>query len=88
MSIIGRIFLGLLGIGMGVLVVFKAEWILHNVGKIGWIEQHLGSFGGSRLFYKLLGIVIIVLSTLYMTGFLQDFLPTFLQGMFGGGLQK
>ncbi len=83
---IGRIFLGLLGIGIGVLIVFKGEWLLHNVGRIGWVEKYLGVFGGSRLFYKLLGVLLIILATLYMTGFLQNWLPNFLQGLFGGDL--
>ena len=87
MSIIGRIFVGLMGIGIGMLIVFKGEWLLHNVGQIGWVEKYMGTFGGSRLFYKLLGVLLIIIATLYMTGFIQNFLPKFFQGIFGGGLQ-
>ena len=87
MSIIGRIFVGILGISIGVLVLLKAQWFLYNVGRIGWAEKYFGVFGGTRLFYQALGILIIATATLFMTGFLQNFLPNFLQGLFGGGLQ-
>ncbi|NQV12899.1 MAG: hypothetical protein HQ530_01195 [Parcubacteria group bacterium] len=66
-----QIFIGLLGIGLGLLFAIKSEWLLHNVGRIASIERYLGTFGGSRLFYQLLGVLMIIFATLYMTGFLQ-----------------
>lgn len=84
MSIIGRIFLGLLGIGLGILITIKSEWLINNVGSPGFAQKYLGTFGGGRLFWKLLGILIVALATLYMTGFLQNFLPNLLRGLFGG----
>jgi len=78
-----KIFLGLLGIGLGVLVAVKHEWFLHNVGRIAAVEKYLGTFGGSRLFYQLLGVLLIVLSTLYMTGLLQKLLIGLAGRVFG-----
>ena len=61
-------FIGILIIGVGFLLVWKAGWLMNNVGRIAWADQHLGSEGGSRLFYQLLGILTILLSFLFMSG--------------------
>ena len=61
-------FIGILIIGVGFLLVWKAGWLMNNVGRIAWADQHLGSEGGSRLFYQLLGILAILLSFLFMSG--------------------
>lgn len=55
---------------IGCLFVIKTEWFLQNFGKIDWAEQHLGLDGGSRLFYKLLGIIIIFAGMMMATGML------------------
>ena len=44
---------------IGPFLVIKAEWFLENFGRIEWAEQHLGTEGGTRLFYKLLGLIFI-----------------------------
>jgi len=66
-----RIVGGLLLIGIGVLFVWKTEWFMQNVGRIQWAEEKLGD---SRLFYKLLGILIIFIGLMAMTGLLGGFL--------------
>ena len=43
----------------GVLLIIKAEWFLENFGRIEWAEKHLGTEGGTRLFYKLLGLLFM-----------------------------
>ncbi len=77
-----KIIIGLLGIGLGLLFAIKNEWFLHNVGRIASIEKYMGSFGGSRLFYQLLGVLIIAFSTLYMTGMLQKMITSFFERVF------
>jgi len=55
----------LIGFGViiiGFLMVLKSEWLYQNVGRVEWAERHLGTEGGSRLFYKLLGIAAILLT--------------------------
>lgn len=69
-----RIILGILAIGLGFVMVWKTNWFLENFGIIAWAEQHLGAEGGSRIFYKLLGILIIILAFMLMTGLLQKLL--------------
>lgn len=70
---------GLLGVSVGALIVLKAEWIIQNFGSYGWADEHLGTSGGSRLFYKLIGLAIILFSFLSMAGLMDNILL----GIFG-----
>lgn len=63
---------GILVILLGVALVIKTEWFLSMFGSIGWAEQHLGTSGGSRLMYKLIGIAFILGSLMAMTGLLGN----------------
>ncbi|MFH1145863.1 MAG: hypothetical protein V1707_02785 [bacterium] len=60
--------LGLIAVIIGFLIIWKTEWMLQNFGRIEWAERHLGTEGGSRLFYKLLALVIIFFGLTAMTG--------------------
>jgi hypothetical protein len=79
-----QIFFGLIGTGIGILMVLKTEAIYDFTGQMGWIEEHFRGFGGTRMFIKLLGILIIFLSLLYMTGMLQNFMVGTFGKFFGG----
>jgi hypothetical protein len=50
---------GVILVVVGALLIIKAEWFLENFGRIEWAEQKLGVEGGTRLFYKLLGLICI-----------------------------
>jgi len=50
---------GIILIIIGPILVIKSEWFLENFGRIEWAEQKLGAEGGTRLFYKLLGLLFI-----------------------------
>ncbi|MEY4744197.1 MAG: hypothetical protein RL272_142 [Candidatus Parcubacteria bacterium] len=65
-----RIIGGLALVFIGCLFVIKTEWFLQNFGQIAWAEEHLGLDGGSRLFYKLLGIIIVLVGIMMATGML------------------
>ncbi len=67
---------GIIIIAIGFVIIWKSDWLMNNMGRIEWAEQHLGSDGGTRLFYKLVGVFLIILSFLLMSGGL------------GKGLQK
>jgi polyferredoxin len=69
MKIIG----GLIFIVIGTLVVMYTEWLLKNFGRINWFEKHLGAEGGSRMGYKLVGLVIIFIGLLMTTGMVDGF---------------
>jgi len=63
---------GLIGIVFGFILVWKADWIVENIGRTNWAEEHLGVEGGSRIFYKLIGLGVIILGFLFMFGFMED----------------
>ncbi len=80
----GKIILGLVGCVLGSVFVIKSESFLQMTGRIPWAEAHLGMEGGTRLLYKLIGIIIILLSFLYMTGLGTSILKSILAPLFGG----
>ncbi|MFH1233475.1 MAG: hypothetical protein V1649_02370 [Patescibacteria group bacterium] len=69
-----NILIGFIIIAVGVLMIFKSEWLLNNFGRIGFFEKHLGTEGGSRLGYKLIGIMAIFIGILIMTDMIGGFL--------------
>jgi hypothetical protein len=77
---------GLLIAAVGFLLVWKSNWLLNNFGRIGWAEQHLGSEGGSRLMYKLLGFIIIVAGFFYATNLGGIFIKWIANSLFGANI--
>ncbi len=71
------ILTGLLLAVAGFFITAKSDWFTNNFGRIAWFEAHLGSAGGTRLFYKLLGIVVILGGFMYATGMLQAMVAAF-----------
>jgi hypothetical protein len=65
---IGQIILGAIMTAAGAFLVIKTEWIINNFGRIAWFEEKLGSDGGSRLGYKLIGVVVLIIGIIVMTG--------------------
>ena len=72
------IALGIIAVGM--LMVIKTNWIIDFTGRIDWAEQHLGSEGGTRIFIKLLGVLVILGTFLGVTGILGGWV----KAIFGG----
>ncbi len=64
----------LLGVLLGALLILKTEWLVSAFGRVDWAEIHLGSEGGTRIFWKLVGLGIIFLSFFYYTGTVQNIL--------------
>ncbi len=76
----------LIGIGvslLGVLITWKTQIMLDTVGPIDWAERNLGG-GGSRLFYKLLGVVITLIGFLVITNLYNMVIGGFVTSLFGG----
>jgi hypothetical protein len=71
---IGNLIVGLLVIGGGGLLVFKAETFLNNFGRLPFFENHLATSGGSRLGYKLIGIVLLIIGFMIATGLIGGFI--------------
>jgi hypothetical protein len=79
---IWRILLGIFLVAIGSVMVIKSEAIYNFFGPVQWAENKLGADGGSRLFYKLIGIAIILLGFIVATGLWFDILNG-LAGMVG-----
>jgi hypothetical protein len=58
----------------GYLMVWKSDWLLRNIGSIPSAEKYLHTEGGSRLMYKLIGILLLLLGALHATNLLEDFI--------------
>lgn len=69
-----RIIIGILMVALGTLLIFKAEWFYQNFGSIAWAENNLGTSGGSRLMYKLIGLVFIFVGMMVATNLFTSFL--------------
>ncbi len=66
--------IGVLLVLVGVALILKTQWFYENFGSIAWAEEKMGTSGGSRLFYKLIGLVLIFFGFLLITNLWQGFL--------------
>lgn len=78
----GYVF-GFIGIIVGTLMILKTEVIVSAFGRSSWAEQHMGTSGGTRLMYKLIGIAMILISLLGMSGELGNIILAILGPLFG-----
>tara|TARA_Y100000031_G_C8146283_1_gene350116 strand:+ start:306 stop:548 length:243 start_codon:yes stop_codon:yes gene_type:complete len=77
-----KYILSILAIALGVYMVIKTEWFLQNFGRSAWAEDKLGG-GGTRLMYKVLGIIIIFISLSVITGSMEGMVMAVLGPLFG-----
>jgi len=66
--------IGIICVLVGSLLILKTEWFFENFGTIAWAEENLGTSGGSRLMYKLIGLVAIFIGFLLVTNMFQGFI--------------
>lgn len=78
---ITRILIGLAITGLGLVMVFKTPWMLALIGRIQFAEKMFGG-GGSRVFFKLLGVAIILLGFLVITNLFEPVVGGFLTRIF------
>ena len=69
---------------LGAFMVIRTEWFIENFGYSDWAESKLGG-GGTRIMYKVLGILFIVGSVLGMTGALGEIIIGVFGKLFIGG---
>lgn len=79
---IARIIVGILGTALGIAMMMKTEWFLRMLGRNAWAEAKFGFEGGSRLLYKLIGLVIILITWFYAFNWLNGLFKFFLGGLF------
>jgi hypothetical protein len=81
MNIFFRILIGLLIAGVGTYFVLRTQTILGFFGPVAWAEAKLGG-GGTRLFYKLIGLVLIFTGFMVATNLWGAFLEATLGSLF------
>jgi hypothetical protein len=77
---------GIIIIFAGLPIVLKSEAMLNNFGRIAFFEHYLGLEGGSRLGYKLLGMLIIFIGVLFMTGMIGGFVEWIMSPIMNAGI--
>ena len=70
----GHFILGAIIIVIGALITIKSEAMLSTFGRIGFFEKYLGVEGGSRLGYKIIGVLTIFIGLLIMTNMIGGFM--------------
>ena len=78
---IARILIGFAVIVLGYFLVWKTEFFYSLLGSIPWADRTFGG-GGTRLFYKLLGIVIIFIGAMVMTNLFDFIVGGFIRSLF------
>jgi len=68
-----RIFWGLVAVLAGYIIIRYTEWLLRNIGRMDFFERKLGTMGGSRLGYKLLGTLVIFIGFMMVTNMVDGF---------------
>ncbi|MDD4351603.1 MAG: hypothetical protein PHU71_01300 [Candidatus Gracilibacteria bacterium] len=75
-------FMGLIGVVAGFFYVKYSKNVADSLGRMSWAEKWLGA-GGTYSFHKIVGIIIIVISFMWMTGTFQLLLVSFLGPLMG-----
>lgn len=86
----GKIFFGLALMALGIVMVIKSEAIYSFFGPIAFFEKYLGTEGGSRLGWKLIGLLAFFIGMLLFTGLFDGFIYWMLSpliNMSGGGVR-
>ncbi len=61
-----KYIIGLIFTVLGFFVVWKTGAIMSFTGRIAFAEKYLGTEGGTRIFLKIIGVIIIIISWMYM----------------------
>lgn len=69
-----KIIIGLIGMVIGGLITIKSEKLLNTFGRIAFFDRYLGTEGGSRLGYKLIGLLVFFIAALIATNLIGGFL--------------
>lgn len=69
-----NIVFGLIIAVVSATLVFKANWVTTTFGTIQWAESKLGSFGGTRMVLKTIGVFGVFIGFVVMTGQIDAFL--------------
>jgi tetrahydromethanopterin S-methyltransferase subunit C len=78
----GTIIGSIIAIVIGFFLTWKAYAVFKMLGRVPWAEKYLASFGGTAGMIRLLGIVIIIIAFLYISGACDYVINEYLGGVF------
>ena len=81
-----KYFYAFLVIIFGFLLVRYSNWLVNNVGYIDSAEHYLGTYGGTRLMWKLIGVLFIVGAFLVISGIMNNILISIFGRLGTGGI--
>lgn len=70
-----KFFFGLIGFPLSFLIIIYRSKIKDFTGSIGFAEKYFG-MGGTYTLILLLGVIVFIITLLYVTGTLQSFMRT------------
>jgi len=68
-----NILLGIIGMLIGASMVIYSEKLLNFFGRLQLFERYLVTFGGSRLGYKIFGLVVFFISLVIFLDLFEEF---------------
>ncbi|MDD4901609.1 MAG: hypothetical protein PHE24_00530 [Patescibacteria group bacterium] len=80
-----NILLGIIMAVVGALITIKSEAMLNMFGRVAFFEKYLGTEGGTRLGYKLLGILVFLIGVMVMTNVFGEFMLWLLSPLINAG---
>ena len=81
-----KYFYAFLVIIFGFLLVRYSNWLVNNFGYIDSAEHYLGTYGGTRLMWKLIGVLFIVGAFLVISGIMNNILISIFGRLGTGGI--
>ncbi len=79
-----RILIGLVIIALGASMVYKTQWYLGLLERSYWAERNFGP-GGTRLLYKAIGVIIVVIGMIIVTDLWEILIGNFIVNLFSPG---
>jgi len=79
------ILLGIVIAIIGAAITIKSEAMLNMFGSVAFFEKYLGTEGGTRLGYKLIGILIFFIGVMIATNVFPDFMYWLLSPLINAG---
>jgi len=80
----GKFVLGIAVAGIGFIIVWKADWMMNNFGRIPFAEKYLSTEGGTRIFYKLIGLLAMTGGFMHAAGLLEPTVASFVDRFLSG----
>jgi len=72
----GNVFMGLIGVAIGIFLIVKAYYLNHHVYFLDWAERKWGQ-GSGTTFYRVAGMILCFFSLFVIAGWIDLFGSSF-----------